>query len=499
MSKDVSISEINAYIEQAYKDWNIPGGLAAVVKDGEFLFAEGYGSCEAGKPEQMSADTVFAIGSCTKAFTGTAMGILVDEGKVDWDDPVIKYLPDFAMYDPWVTQHVTIRDLLNHKLGIQRWNRLFFNNEEFDEDDFIHRIRYMQPVKDFRTRFHYGNEQFITAGKIIEVVSGMRYVDFLRQRIFEPLEMHSTYANLQEMLANHKGTIAHGHYNQDDSLLPSELRFFEPQTVGDYWEIGTNAAGSIWSTLTDIKNWIDLYLGKGVYKGKQILSPEVFEEITTPQFMIHPRDSEIADILEIGMDIEFQMYAFGWMIFDYKGRKLIVHGGNTVNGNTVIGFVPSENIGVITFINTYSGIIHVLLSFLLFDVLLGNWRDYSKEGLALANAWLEGIKPMIQAFEDSRKKDSAPSLPLEAYAGVYNSPLLGDLQIEYKDGSLLQHYGFEQEADLEHWEDDVFRLKFHKRYWAAEFIAFELDEKGQVCACTLRGLEGNEIQRLLKR
>jgi CubicO group peptidase (beta-lactamase class C family) len=494
-----SISEIRTYIERAYQQWNVPGGLAAIIRDGKPVLAEGFGVCEAGKAPVMDPETAFAIGSCTKAFTSAAIGLLVDEGKLDWDDPVVKFLPDFTMYDPWVTRHVTIRDLLNHKLGIQRWNRLFFRQKEFDPDDFISRIRYMQPVKEFRTRYHYGNEQFIVAGKIVEVASGMPYADFLQKRIFEPLEMNSTYPNLKQMLSNHKGPFARGHYNQADSLMPVQMRFFQEQTPAGFWEIGTNAAGSIWSTIGDIQKWIELFLGQGVYKGKQFLSRAVFEEITTPQFMIYPKDSEIVDLMPLGMDIQFQAYAFGWMIFSYMGRKLIVHGGNTVNGNTVIGFIPEEELGIVTFINTYGGVIHILLAFYLFEAMLGKPHDYSGDGLELAKTWLEEMQPVIQSFEDKRKIDSRPSLPLESYAGIYTSPLLGELYIDYRDGQLRQRYGSDMAASLIHWEDDVFRLKFDKPYWGVEFAAFEIGEGKTVNAIRLQDMEGREIQRMEKR
>ncbi len=500
MSKtNYSIEEISAYIEQAYQDWNIPGGLAAVIKDGEFVLSKGFGVCDKGNPEPIKPDTVFSIGSCTKAFTAAALGLLVDEGKLNWDDRVIQYLPGFAMVDPWVTEHVTIRDLVNHKLGLQRWNRIMLQGEKFDPDQFIEKIRYIQPNKDFRTRFHYGNEQYIVAGKIIEVISGMSYADFMQKRIFDPLEMSSTYINLQQMLANHKGAIARGHYNHDDKLMPVELRFFDEQKPADFWELGTNAAGSIWSTMDDIKNWIDLFLAKGDFKGKRIFSSELFEELTTPQFNILPQDSVIAELMPLELGIDFQTYAFGWVVMSFHGKKLIVHGGNTVDGNTTIGFIPSENLGFSTFINTYSGIIHILVALFLVDAILFNdWNDYSQKGLELAKSWISGLQPMLDAFETSRKQSSAPSLPLEKYAGEYESPLMGTVHIRWESGKLVYDYSSEQQADLSHWEDDTFRMRYHKPYWGTEFVIFEANQQG-VIAFVLRDLEGNDVQRLVKR
>ena len=183
----MNTTQLNKTISKTVAAWGIPGGAVAVVQ-GDDVFTQGYGVLEAGKPAAVNADTIFAIGSTTKAFTSALVGMLVDEGKLGWDDPVIKYLPDFQLYDEWVTKNVTVRDLLCHRLGLERAQRLYYHRG-YDQRELIRRMRYLKPAAGFRTQFHYANQQFGAAGLIIEAVTGKTWDDFISERIFTPLGM----------------------------------------------------------------------------------------------------------------------------------------------------------------------------------------------------------------------------------------------------------------------------------------------------------------------
>lgn len=495
----VSTPEIEAYIEQTLKDWGIPGGAALIWKDGQMLSCRGYGVRELGKPETMEGNTIFHIASSTKAFTATCLGLLVDEGKASWDDPVVKYLPDFKMYDPWITKEVSLRDLLNHRLGLKRYNRVMFRNEPFEIDEFLQHFPYMKPFSGFRTRFVYGNEQYIVASKLIEVISGKPYDKFLQERIFSPLGMTSTFPTLSHLKNAGLANISHGHCNLDGGFVPVGVRLLDPVQPLPLGDIGLNAAGCIWSNMEDLARWLEFFLGNGTFRGKNLASPQVMEEMRTPQFAIAPRDEDLTTIFDgVGVNVHMMAYAFGWYVMDYHGRKLVVHGGNFHNGNNVIGFLPGENLAFVIFVNTYQVIAHVLLSFFLLDALFGDRIDYSRRGVEAAKMWQAGATQAVQGFISSRKPDTHPSLPLEQYTGVYASPLLGEVRITLEAGELLFWYGnaHQFDATLQHWQEETFVVNFKNKYFDPEFIIFEAGDGKKASALTWMESTLTEIDRM---
>ncbi len=493
------IVEIEAYIEQTLKDWGIPGGASLILKDGQKLSCRGYGVRELGKPEEMDGNTIFHIASSTKAFTATCLGMLVDEGKASWDDPVVKFLPDFKMYDPWITHQVTLRDLLNHRLGLKRYNSVMFRNDPFDPDEFLQHFPYLKPFTDFRTRFGYGNEQYIVAGKLIEVLSGKTYDEFLQERIFDPLEMTSTFPTLAHLKRSGLTNISYGHCNLDGGLVPVGVRLLDPVQPLPLVDIGKNAAGCIWSTMGDLANWLEFFLGNGTFRGRTLVSPEGMEEMRTPQFVIAPRDEELFAIFNsVGVDVNILTYAFGWYVLDYHGRKMVVHGGNIQNGNNIIGFLPTENLAFVIFVNNYQAIAQLLLSFFVLDAMEGTRTDYNHAGLEVAKMWQAGATQAIQGLIDSRKLDTHPSLALERYSGVYASPLLGELKITLEAGELQFLYGNSHwfDASLQHWQDETFVVNFKNKFEDPEFVIFEVSADQKVTALVWLSSTFDEIDRM---
>jgi CubicO group peptidase (beta-lactamase class C family) len=498
-TKPVSIPDIEAYIEQTLKDWGIPGGAAFIWKDGQMLSCRGYGVRALGKPETVNGNTIFHIASSTKAFTATCLGMLVDEVKANWDDPVVKYLPDFQMYDPWITKEVTLRDLLNHRLGLKRYNRVMFRNDPFDPNEFLQHFPYMKPFTGFRTRFGYGNEQYILAGKLIEVISGKPYDEFLQKRIFDPLDMTSTFPTLAHLKRSGLTNISSGHCNLDGGFVPVGVRLLDPVQPLPPVDIGLNAAGCIWSNMEDLARWLEFFLGNGTFRGVTLASPQIMEEMRTPQFAIAPRDEDLTTIFNgVGLEINMMAYAFGWYVMDYRGHKLVVHGGNFQNGNNVIGFLPGENLAFFIFVNTYQVIAHVLLSFFVLDALLGNRVDYSRRGIEAAKMWQAGATQAVQGFTSSRKLDTHPSLPLEQYTGVYFSPLLGELRITLEAGELLFWYGnaHNYDATLQHWQEETFVVYYKSKLEDPEFIIFETGNGEKASALTWMESTFSEIDRM---
>lgn len=480
--------EIEEYIEQALKDWGVPGGSAMIWKDGEMVSCRGYGVRELGKPDLMDENTIFHIASSTKAFTATLLGMLVDDGKLNWDDKVVKFLPEFKMYDPWITNELTLRDLLNHRLGLKRYNRVMFRNHPFDPDEFLSHFPYMEPFAGFRTRFGYGNEQYIAAGKVIEVVTGKRYEDFLQERILTPLGMTFTYPTLERLQKAGVTNLSHGHCNLDGGYVPNGVRLFDPVQALPLVDIGKNAAGCIWSSTKDMARWLEFFLGNGTFEGKSLVSAAQMEEMRTPQFAIAPRDEDLSSVFAVGVNINIMTYAFGWYVMDYQGRKLVVHGGNIHNGNNVLGFVPQENLAFLLFVNNYQAIIQVLLSFFMVDAMLGAPRkDYCRDGIAMAKMWQAGAEQQVGQIVAGRKTDTKPSLPLAGYTGTYASPLLGEMQISLENDRLVHKYGSSgyYDADLKHWENETFVVDYRIKFQNPEFITFKPGEDGKAAALVL--------------
>jgi len=267
------LQELDAYIEKAMQEWEVPGLAIAIVKDDQLVLAKGYGVREIGKGTPIDENTVFAIASNSKAFTAASLAMLVDEGKVNWDDPVTKYLVGFQLFDPYVTRELTVRDLLTHRSGLGQSPALWYGSD-YDREEILRRIRYLEPSWSFRSRFGYQNVMYLAAGQIIPAVTGISWDDFVQQRIFTPLGMSSTNTSVTDLkgLSN----VARPHGKIDDKVKAIPYRNFD--------NIGP--AGSINSNVVDLAQWVRLQLSEGLYQSERLLSPGVVQEMHTPQTII---------------------------------------------------------------------------------------------------------------------------------------------------------------------------------------------------------------------
>lgn len=489
----VSISQFDSYIEKALQEWGVPGAAVAIIKDDELVLSKGYGVKKIGKDDPVDESTLFAIGSCTKAFTAAAIGILVDEGKVKWDDKITQYLPDFKLYDPWITQKVTIRDFLTHRVGIMRTQRLMFKDKVFDPDDNIQRMRYKRPDVPFRTKSHYTNAGYVLAGKIIEVVSGQKWEEFIADHIFAPLGMVESSPTLAEHLRKKNSNAASSHLVPEmrTGYVPSVLRMFEPVQPSAWTDFGKHAAGSIISNLPDCLVWLKMLLHNGLHEGQQLLSPEVVHELTRAQIIIKPEeDADVGPIFSIAGGVDILAYGLGWYVSIYKRRHLVVHGGDAVGQSSALMLMPQENLAMVILANSLTWF-YPFLGFYLADALQGDSRDYCGEALGIFKGMQQQAQAGIQQMVDARDKESPPTLPLEEYVGMYSSDLFGEIEIAVQDGQLVHKYGSsgKYDAELEHWEGDTFVANYHNRHSEPEFVAFTFGENGKVDALQVRSLE----------
>jgi CubicO group peptidase (beta-lactamase class C family) len=460
---------LDNYVASAMQDWKVPGLAISVVRNDSVIFEKGYGVRELGREGPVDENTLFAIASTTKAFTVAALGMLVDEGKLSWDDPVTQDLPGFELQDPWVTREILVRDLLTHRAGVARDDNLWIA-APFDRAEILRHLRYLPQVTSFRSRYGYNNLMFITAGEVVGRVSGMGWDDFVAQRIFTPLGM--TRSTTRAAVVEERANVSSSHAPVDGTIQVVPRR--------DYDDIG--GAGAIWSSVHDMAQWVRMHLNGGTYGGKRLLSDSSLAEMYTPQTLI-PIDSVTRRMFP---DMHLRAYGFGWDVQDYHGRTLIDHSGSINYTRTQVGMIPSEGIGVVVIANLSSSDLQLALMYRILDALTGEKPvDWSAEYLALARRSDARAERREQELEASRLRGSTPSLPLDDYAGTYSSDLWGDLKVTHEAGGLVLRYSSEFIADLEHWHHDIFRAKWRRAGDGRSFATFTLDEHGRIVSVDL--------------
>lgn len=467
------LTGLDAYVESAMREWKVPGLALAVVRNDSVLFARGYGVAELGRPAPVDEHTLFAIASTTKAMTVAALAMLVDEGKLGWDDPVTKHLPWFELADPYVTREITVRDLLTHRVGVARHDNIWIA-APFDRTEILRRARHLPTVEGFRARYGYNNVMFIAAGEVVGQVAGTSWDDFLEGRLFGPLGM--SRSTTRDAVVETRGNVAASHTEVDGEVRAVPRR--------NYDNIG--GAGAVFSSARDMAQWLRLHLGGGVYGGRRILSDSVMAEMYTPQTIIRI-DSATARMFP---DTHFRAYGFGWNVQDYHGRKLVHHSGSINYTRTQVAMIPSEGIGVVVMANLSSSNLQVALMYRVLDALMGmDPRDWNAEYLATARRGEERSASSAGELEAARLQDTRPSLKLEQYAGTFSSPLFGDMHVRLDGEGLVLDYSPEYVADLQHWHHDTFRAVWRRPGAGRAFVTFALDERGRIPSMEVDGFD----------
>jgi CubicO group peptidase (beta-lactamase class C family) len=473
VAQDAPLQGFDDYVNKAIKDWDVPGVAIAVIKDDKIVFAKGYGVREIGKPDRVDERTIFAIGSSSKAFTAATIAMLVDEGKLKWDDPATKYLPGFQVYDPVTTREMTVRDLLTHRVGLERGDQLWYATE-YNRSDVLNRIRYLKPSSSLRSKFGYQNIMYLAAGEIVPAVAEKSWDDFTRERIFLPLGMTSSGTSITPL--KNLNNVAAPHSKFDDKVTAIPYRMID--------NIGP--AGSINSSVVDMAQWVRLHLNGGKYEGKQLISAANINEMQMPQTIIRLE----GQMKVLYPQAHFLSYGIGWFLSDYRGKKLVEHGGSIDGMRALVAMLPEEKLGVVVLTNLSGTILSMPLSYRIFDAYLGEppQRDWSAEMLKTMNVLQEQSKAAAAKMEAARVKDTKPSLPLENYAGDYQNEMYGDAKLVTENGRLVLKRGAYFTGDLEHWHYDTFRVTWRDRQQGKGFINFRLNSQGKVETMNMEGL-----------
>ena len=464
--------DLDAYVANSMKTFDVPGMAVAIVKDGKVVVAKGYGVRKMGDPTPVDEHTMFGIGSNTKAFTTAALAGLVDAGKLAWDDPVYERLPGFVMYDPYVTHEMTIRDLLTHRsgMGLGEGDLLFWPHSTYTREEIIYKLRFMKPASSFRSRFAYDNLLYMTAGQIIPAVTGTSWDDYIPQHIFAPLGMNNSNVSNAAFKAGDNYAFPH-------SLVDGKLQVI-PFSVLD----NAAPAGSINSCATDMAKWVQLQLnhGKFVDREGRLFSEQQSKEMWTAQTIL-PTGNPPPPLA--GLKTDFADYALGWMLREYHGHKLVGHTGGVAGFVSRVMLVPDENLGVVVLTNAEQGgafdsiLLHVLDYY--FHLPSTDWiggyktiRDMQEKDAAETMKKAEGV----------RATDSKPSLPLEKYAAVYNDAWYGPVTVRMETGGLVMSFDHTptMTGDLQHWQYDTFKAHWRVRTIEDAFVTFSLNPDGSI-------------------
>lgn len=452
------------YVNKAIKEWEVPGVAIAVIKDDKIVLARGYGVRELGKPASVDERTLFAIGSSSKAFTVASIAMLVDEGKLKWEDPATKYLPGFQLFDPYTTRELTVSDLVTHRSGLTRGDMLWYASS-YDRDEILRRVRYLKPSWSLRARFGYQNIMYLAAGQIIPAITGKSWDDFIRERIFVPLDMKSSTTSIKALA------------NSDDVATPHSRIADRVQPVS--WRNIDNIApaGSINSNVVDVAQWVRLHLGGGSYQGKRLLSSGSIKEMHAPQTIIRLEGNNE----RLYPEAHFLSYGMGWFLSDYRGRKVVDHGGAIDGMRAAVAMMPEEKLGLVILTNLHGTVLPQALMYKIFDSYLGApSRDWSSEMLKVVKGLEEQAKTTEKKSEAERVKGTSPSLPLDRYAGTYQSEMYGEAKVGFENGKLITRFGPNFTGDLEHWHFDTFRVIWRDRMQGKGFVSFRLNKQGKV-------------------
>ena len=448
----VDLKELDNYYAKMVEDWDIPGVSIGIVKNGELIFTGNYGVMEVGKTEKPNEHTLYAIASNSKAFTSAIIGMLVQEGKLNWNDKVKKYLPYFEVYDTWVSNNVTIRDILSHRVGLGTFSgdNIWYKSV-LPAEDIIKRIEYVPQAYDFRAGYGYSNLMYITAGEIIETITGKSWGDNVKERILDPLGMNRTISSITNL--GSMGNYATPHVRKDEN------NYAIPWAKWD----NVAATGGLISSVSDISKWMIFNLDNGIHGKDTLLSKETRNIVWTPHnnyYVDHTSNNDF--------NSHFNSYGLGWFLSDYQGRMKVSHGGGYDGMITSVTLIPDEKLGVVVLTNgpkspTSAATYYALDKFLGVD----NNKDWSSDLLVERNARMKKDTRIVDRI-NNRILNTKPIVQPEDFLGDYNSKIYGKISILNKNNELKLEFSHSPllSATLTHWNYDVWQINWdHPQAW----------------------------------
>jgi CubicO group peptidase (beta-lactamase class C family) len=470
------LAGLDAVIEKGLKSHKVPGLGVAVVKDGKVILARGYGVRTLGKPDPVTEKSLFAIGSVSKSFTAASIAMLVDEGKLGWNDKLADHLDGFRLKDMYRTREITLRDALAHRTGMAR-NELLWYGSPFDRREVLRRLRHVDIDTGFRTAFVYNNIMYMAAGEVIPAVTKEHtgWDDFVTARVFKPLGMATAITTITRLPKD--GDVATPHERVNGKAAPVPWR--NADNIGP--------AGSIIASAADMAEYVKFQLALGKAGGQRLLKRGVFEEMHRPQNLM-PKPG-----FAFNPDALSHAYGLGWMLSDYKGKRVVEHGGNIDGMTAQVGMLPDEKIGVVVLANHGGSLLPLSLMWDIFDRMLGE-PDQDRVGPAAVLAAVNGFAAQMVAAPDesARVKDTKPRLALDKYAGRYQDQLLDAVKVTFADGKLSATFNT-WTFDVDHWHYDTFRAKDRTGVLPPLLFTFVLGADGKVAEVRWKLFTGEDM------
>jgi CubicO group peptidase (beta-lactamase class C family) len=475
-----ALAGFDDFVDDALKRWQAPGVAIAIVRDGEIVLVKGYGVRRPGLPEPVTADTIFPIFSATKPFVAFGAGLLVDDGRLDFDAPVRTYLPTFAMHDPVATTQVSMRDLLSHRTGLANHWFVWYHEFQMTRAQLLARLPHLTSSAPLRTAWQYSNNGYAIAGHVIEKIAGVPWERYTETRIFQPLGMTRTGFSFDA--AKRDPDHANGVVLRHGKYISTPMPRVEPHAT---------PAGGIYSTARDLASWLRLHLANGEFDGRAITRAETLQAQHATTIPTH-WTFYAPERIRIG-------YALGWFTEVYRGTPLVTHGGNDWGISTQLAFLPREGLGVVILANQNASRLPYALMRNVFDRFLGAApRDWVRDELAAQRATEASAAQELSARDSQRVAGTRPGHPLTDYAGTYLHPGYGTVSIRLEQGRLIADRSGDL-APLEHWHYEVFAADSpdFTNAWAPDGerarLAFAADFEGRIATLRISGTEAGVV------
>ncbi len=461
---------LDAYVNRELQRWNLPGAAVAIVKDGEIVVSKGYGVTDIVRKNPVDGNTLFMIASNTKLFTGTSMALLQEEGKISLNDPVVKYLPYFKMYNDTLTNMVTIEDILSHRLGFETFQGDFYNwANNVSREDIIRNISKNKPVYDFRDTWGYCNAGFVTAGEIVKAATDTSWEDFIQNRFFEPLDMKRssvTYASIQ---------------SDKNACLPYTI--FQNNLVKLNYDNLNNIApcAAINSCTNDFSHWLLMQLNNGTYKNRQIVSENVLQETRLPRSIVGDGHSRLFKTKH------FDLYGLGIEINDYEGREIFTHTGGADGFVTAVCFIPEENLGIAVFTNSDANYFFLACMYQIIEAYFDlPYRNISATYYGFYSGSEKAKNSEIDAFYTAAENYTLPAADMKKFIGKYHNDVYGNMEIKTLNQKLVMYFEHHPQLTgiLQATNDHTFVCTYDPISWGVKEIPFTI-ENGKVISATI--------------
>ena len=469
----ITPTQIDNLVEKVLKAFDVPGISIGIIKDDKLIFAKGYGVRSLDSKKPMDENTLVGIASNSKSFTSAALGILIDEGKLTWDTKVTDIIPEFKMYNPYVTEEFTITDLLTHRsgLGLGAGDLMMWpDSSNFTKADIIHNLRYLKPVSSFRTKYDYDNNLYIVAGEVIARASGMSWEDFIEKRILQPLSMSKSAASIYRL--KDKTNIINAHAPIDGKV----------QVIKTDWSETANAAGGIYSNITDLSKWLIMQMNNGKYGDgltKKLFSEAVHDDMWSPQTIIKTRGGG-------PYNTHFVSYGLGWGLSDVAGMKQCTHTGGLAGIVTQITLIPEMKLGIIVLTNQQAGAAFTAITNTIKDSYLGvTGQDRLQQMIdrvQKGDAEAKKITSEIWSNIEAEQKKASNSVAIDSFTGTYTDVWFGDIVISHANGKMRFNSvrSPRLKGEMFYYKGNTFVVKWADRSMDADaFVVFSLNTEGK--------------------